>query len=57
MFYPGAFLANCSNTNVEIINDSSNHIGMHTSNLPFYVVLQIFQSLGIVVVDPFVELP
>jgi len=56
MFRSGTFLAiNCSNTNVEIVNDSSNHVGRYASDLPFYVVLQIRQSLGIVVVDSFLE--
>jgi len=28
MFYPGTILANnCSNTNIGIVNDSSNHVG------------------------------
>jgi len=58
MFYSRTFLVNnCSNTNVEIVNGSSNHIGRCASDLPFYVVLQICQSLGIVVKDPFLEVP
>ena len=48
MFYPGIFLVNsCSSANVEIVNDSSNHVGRYASDLPLYVVLQICQSLGL----------
>jgi len=55
MLYAGIFLANnCSNTNVEIATDPSNHVGRYVSDLQFYVVLQIFQSLGFIV-DPFLE--
>jgi len=51
MFYSGTFLANnCSNTNVEIINNSSNHVGGYASDFPFSARVR-----GIVVVDPFFE--
>jgi len=55
MLYPDIYLANnCSNTNVEIVTDPSNHVGRYVSDLQFYVVLQICQSLGFTV-DPFLE--
>ena len=43
--------------NVEIVNNSSNHVGRYVSGLPFYVALQICQSLCIVAIDPFLEVP
>jgi len=58
MFYSGTFLENnYSSMNVEIVNNSSNHVGRYVSGLPFYVALQICQSLCIVAIDPFLEVP
>ena len=58
MFYPCTFFKNkCHNTNVEIFCDLYNHDRWYVPNFPSYVVLQSCQSLGIVVIDPFIEAP
>ena len=58
MFYPGASLTdNCCNSNVETVDNSSYHVSWYPPDLRSYVVLQICQGLGIVVIDPFLEVP
>ena len=58
MFYPGTSLTdNCSNSNVEIVDNSSYHVSWYAPDLPSYVVLQIYQDLWIVVIDSFLEVP
>ena len=58
MFYPGTSLMdNCCNSNVEIVNNTSYHVSWYAPDLPSYVVLQIYQGLGIVAIDPFLEVP
>ena len=58
MFYPGASLTdNCCNLNVEIVHNLSCHISWYVPDIPSYIVLQICQGLGIIVIDPFLEVP
>ena len=57
MFYPDTLTDSCCNSNVEIVDNSSYHVSWHAPGLPSYVVFQICQSLGIVVIDPFLEVP
>ena len=56
MLYPGTSLTdNCCNSTVEIDNNLSYHVSWYEPDLGSDVVLQIWQSLGIVVIDPFLE--
>ena len=58
MFYSGTSLTdNCCNSNVEIVDDLSYHVSWYAPDLPSYFVLQICQDLGIIVIDPFLEVP
>ena len=58
MFYPAASLTdNCCNLNVEIVHNLSRHISWYVPDIPSYIVLQICQGLGIIVTDPFLEVP
>ena len=57
MFYPGTLKNNCCNSNVEIVDNLSYHVSWYVPDLPSYVVLQICWGLGIVVIDPFLEVP
>ena len=58
MFYPGTSLTdNCCNSKVEIVNNLSYHVSWYGPYLPSYIVLQICQGLGIVVIDLFLEVP
>ena len=58
MLYPGTFLTdNCSNSNVEVVDNSSYHVSWYVPDLPSYIAFQICQGLGIVVIDPFLQVP
>ena len=53
MLYPGTSLTNgCSNTSIEIVNNPSNHVSWYPPDLPCDVVLQSWQGLGIVLINP-----
>ena len=56
MYYPGTSLKdNCCNSNIETADNLSHHVSWYASDLPSYVVLQICPGLGIIVIDPFLE--